>query len=210
LFTRAATDARLRRNPNIVQRRPAPVRYGPGTPGLSAAAWSAQVRVPGRTPRRWEPVNWWSAGTPISRSPASLARRYWVSSAVQPHPDQAARSRRLSVDVDTVPHVAFDAHALLILIASPGDTREERDAVERALHGWNADRAEREQVVLLPQRWETSAVPRLGGRAQSITGARLVLGGTDATGRRLCAGGSASRVQADTRAAGAARHLREP
>lgn len=70
--------------------------------------------------------------------------------------------------------MAFDAHALLVLIASPGDTVAERDAAERALHGWNADRAVREQVVLLPRRWENAAVPRLGGRAQSIINEQLV------------------------------------
>lgn len=73
-----------------------------------------------------------------------------------------------------VQNVAFDAHVLLVLIASPGDTLEERDAAERALHGWNASRAEREQIVLLPRRWENSAVPRLGGRAQSIINEDLV------------------------------------
>jgi hypothetical protein len=65
--------------------------------------------------------------------------------------------------------MAFDAHVLKVLIASPGDTAEERDAVERSLHGWNASRAEREQVILLPRRWESDAVPRLGGGGQSIT-----------------------------------------
>ena len=70
--------------------------------------------------------------------------------------------------------VAFDAHVLKVLIASPGDTLEERDAVERALHGWNGDRAERESIVLLPQRWETNAVPRLGAPAQSIINEQLV------------------------------------
>ncbi|GAA4177025.1 hypothetical protein GCM10022251_79690 [Phytohabitans flavus] len=70
--------------------------------------------------------------------------------------------------------MAFDAHVLKVLIASPGDTRDERDAVERALHAWNADRAEREQVVLLPRRWETNAVPRLGSRGQSVINEQLV------------------------------------
>ena len=70
--------------------------------------------------------------------------------------------------------MSFDAHVLKVLIASPGDTREERDAVERALHGWNADRAGREQVILLPRRWETSAVPRLGGSGQSVINEQLV------------------------------------
>ena len=70
--------------------------------------------------------------------------------------------------------MAFDAHVLRILIASPGDTKEERDAVERGLHGWNAARAERERVILLPARWETDAVPRLGGSGQSVINDQLV------------------------------------
>jgi hypothetical protein len=70
--------------------------------------------------------------------------------------------------------MAFDAHVFRVLIASPGDTKEEREAVERSLHGWNAARAEREQVILLPTRWETHAVPRLGGSGQSIINDQLV------------------------------------
>ena len=70
--------------------------------------------------------------------------------------------------------MTFDAHVLKVLIASPGDTADERDAVERALHAWNGDRAEREQVILLPRRWETNAVPRLGGSAQSVINEQLV------------------------------------
>lgn len=70
--------------------------------------------------------------------------------------------------------MAFDAHVLKVLIASPSDTGEERDAVERALHGWNADRSSREQVILLPRRWEANAVPRLGSSAQTIINEELV------------------------------------
>lgn len=70
--------------------------------------------------------------------------------------------------------MTFDAHVLKVLIASPGDTSGEREAVEHALHAWNADRAEREEVVLLPRRWETSAVPRLGGSGQSVINEQLV------------------------------------
>jgi hypothetical protein len=67
----------------------------------------------------------------------------------------------------------FDAHVLKVLIASPSDTGSERDAAERALHGWNADRAEREQVILLPRRWE-NAVPRLGGSGQGVINQQMV------------------------------------
>lgn len=68
----------------------------------------------------------------------------------------------------------FDAQVLRVLIASPGDTRDERDAVERALHDWNATRAAREQVVLLPRRWETNAVPVLGGSGQVAINQQLL------------------------------------
>ncbi|RIS61417.1 hypothetical protein [Mycobacteroides abscessus] len=64
--------------------------------------------------------------------------------------------------------MGFDAHVLKVLIASPGDTRRERDAIEHALYGWNSARAEREQIQLAPWRWETNAVPELGGSAQDI------------------------------------------
>lgn len=70
--------------------------------------------------------------------------------------------------------MAFQARVVKVLIASPGDTGEERDAVERGLHSWNASRSEREGVVLLPQRWETHAVPQLGGSAQRVINSQLV------------------------------------
>lgn len=70
--------------------------------------------------------------------------------------------------------MAFDAHVLKVLIASPGDTSDERVAVVESLHGWNAARGEREKVVLLPRRWETDAVPHLGGSGQSVINSQLV------------------------------------
>lgn len=70
--------------------------------------------------------------------------------------------------------MAFDAHVLKVLIASPGDTSDERDAVVESLHGWNAARGEPENVVLLPRRWETDAVPHLGGSGQSVINSQLV------------------------------------
>lgn len=70
--------------------------------------------------------------------------------------------------------MAFDAHVLKVFIASPGDTSEERDAVSEALQGWNAARAEKEQVVLFPWRWEKHAVPALGGTAQGVINEQAV------------------------------------
>lgn len=68
----------------------------------------------------------------------------------------------------------FEAHVLKVLIASPGDTTDERNAVERALHGWNAARAEREGVILLPRRYESDTVPLLGKSGQGVVNDQLV------------------------------------
>ncbi|WP_127480881.1 hypothetical protein [Nocardioides pantholopis] len=70
--------------------------------------------------------------------------------------------------------MVFQAHVLKILIASPGDTDVERDAVESALGGWNASRAETEQTVLLPWRWEKHGIPVLGASAQSVINTQAV------------------------------------
>ncbi|KQT93518.1 hypothetical protein ASG49_00410 [Marmoricola sp. Leaf446] len=69
----------------------------------------------------------------------------------------------------------FSANVLRVLIASPSDTAELRDAVEQALHGWNGDRAASSSVVLLPRRWETNAVPELTGEdGQTVINRQLV------------------------------------
>lgn len=64
--------------------------------------------------------------------------------------------------------MAYTATVLRILIASPSDTGEARDAVEKAVHEWNQANAQNKQVVLQPWRWETSSVPQLGGHPQSF------------------------------------------
>lgn len=60
------------------------------------------------------------------------------------------------------------------MIASPSDTREERDAVEGSLAGWNASRAEPAQTMLLPWRWEMHSVPVLGPTAQGVINSQAV------------------------------------
>jgi hypothetical protein len=70
--------------------------------------------------------------------------------------------------------VGFEARVLTVLIASPGDTATARNVVEATVLSWNRDRASSSKVVLLPKRWETDAVPELGGDAQSIINRQLV------------------------------------
>ncbi|WP_298870588.1 DUF4062 domain-containing protein [uncultured Microbacterium sp.] len=64
--------------------------------------------------------------------------------------------------------MSYHATVLRVMIASPSDVPEARDAVERALYSWNASNSRNKKVVLVPWRWETSSVPVLGGHPQAL------------------------------------------
>jgi hypothetical protein len=69
--------------------------------------------------------------------------------------------------------VPFKATVLRVLIASPGDTVEERNALRETLHDWNGVHGD-EGVMLQPQMWERDAVPDLGGHPQKMINEQLV------------------------------------
>lgn len=62
----------------------------------------------------------------------------------------------------------FQAQTYRVLIASPGDVREERDALRDIVGYWSADHAEAEGVAFLPLRWEEHSRPEAGDRPQAI------------------------------------------
>lgn len=64
--------------------------------------------------------------------------------------------------------MAFQAAALVVLVASPSDTSSERSAVAEAIGKWNVSRGDREGVVLIPWLYEQHAVPRMGAGPQSV------------------------------------------
>lgn len=63
---------------------------------------------------------------------------------------------------------------ILVLIASPGDTAEERATVTDELVDWNVNRGRREGVALLPSRYEKHSIARMGGRAQQVINEQAV------------------------------------
>ncbi len=63
-----------------------------------------------------------------------------------------------------------------VLIASPSDLAEERQAATEAVYEWNAQHATAESVVLLPIKWETHAMPQTGVRPQQAINRQLVSG----------------------------------
>src|ERR1700757_774845 len=70
--------------------------------------------------------------------------------------------------------MSFKAETYLVLIASPSDLPEERQAATEAINEWNAQHAAAESVVLLPVKWETHATPESGVRPQDAINRQLV------------------------------------
>lgn len=61
-----------------------------------------------------------------------------------------------------------------VMIGSPSDLAEERQAATEAVNEWNAQHADAEGAVLLPIKWETHAIPTSGVRPQSAINDQLV------------------------------------
>jgi hypothetical protein len=70
--------------------------------------------------------------------------------------------------------MSFSSETYRVLIASPSDLPEERQAATDAINEWNAQHAGAEGVVLLPVRWETHAVPEITRRPQEAINRQLV------------------------------------
>lgn len=108
-----------------------------------------------------------SEGTIITRRPA----RKW---SIAGHPRRGPGKTWLRGVAPIVGAMSYTATVLRIMIASPSDVGEERDAVEAALHGWNASNSKTKKVILQPWRWESSSVPVLGGHPQKLINAQGV------------------------------------
>lgn len=63
---------------------------------------------------------------------------------------------------------------ILVLIASPGDTAEERATVRDKINDWNTNRGPRQKIVFLPWLFERHAVSRMGDRPQAIINSQAV------------------------------------
>ena len=70
--------------------------------------------------------------------------------------------------------MSFTSETYQVLIASPSDLAEERQAATETINDWNAQHAIAESVVLLPVKWETHATPQSGVRPQEAINRQLV------------------------------------
>lgn len=63
-----------------------------------------------------------------------------------------------------------------VMIASPSDIPEVREAVKESLQAWNNANSRNRNIILLPLLWENSSVPLMGDDAQQIINSQLVDG----------------------------------
>jgi len=68
----------------------------------------------------------------------------------------------------------FTSETYRVLLASPADLAEERQAATEAVNDWNDQHASAESVVLLPVKWETHALPQSSIRPQEAINRQLV------------------------------------
>ncbi|MEZ0272329.1 MAG: hypothetical protein ACAH18_09565 [Methylophilaceae bacterium] len=72
--------------------------------------------------------------------------------------------------------MSFPAKVYRILIGSPSDVPEERQAIPTALNEWNVKNSFDKKTVFLPTKWETDTVPIMGGRPQELINKQIVIG----------------------------------
>lgn len=70
--------------------------------------------------------------------------------------------------------MAYSATVFSVLIASPSDVNEEREAIAQTIHEWNSLNAAETAKVLLPVRWESHSAPAMGDRPQGIINNQVV------------------------------------
>jgi hypothetical protein len=70
--------------------------------------------------------------------------------------------------------MAYDCRVYRVLIASPSDVHEEREAAVRVIQQWNDLYSYSRKVALLPLRWETHTAPDYGTRPQEIINRAIV------------------------------------
>jgi hypothetical protein len=85
-----------------------------------------------------------------------------------------SKSYRFIFEIKEVPPMAYDSRVYRVLIASPSDVLEEREAAVRVMQDWNNLHSDNRRVVVLPLRWETHTAPEYNVRPQEAINRRIV------------------------------------
>jgi len=70
--------------------------------------------------------------------------------------------------------LAYSATVFNVLIASPSDVNDEREAIAQTIHDWNSLNSSETGKVLLPVRWESHSAPAMGDRPQQLINDQVV------------------------------------
>lgn len=70
--------------------------------------------------------------------------------------------------------MAFEATVYEVLIASPSDCDQYREAAQLELAAWNREHGRASNVLFLPRLWELDAVPAMGADAQGVINQQLL------------------------------------
>lgn len=68
----------------------------------------------------------------------------------------------------------YNANVIEVLVASPGDTNNQRETIRQAVLRWNSTESRHFGVVLLPVMWETHTYPDLSQPAQPSINKQIV------------------------------------
>jgi hypothetical protein len=68
----------------------------------------------------------------------------------------------------------FPAIGINVMIASPSDVEQERQAARELIHEWNDTNAQDQRIVLLPMGWESHSSPKMGDRPQAIINSQVL------------------------------------
>ena len=68
----------------------------------------------------------------------------------------------------------FPAIGINVMIASPSDVEEVRQAARGIIHEWNDTNAQEQRIVLLPMGWQSHSSPKMGDRPQEIINTQLL------------------------------------
>ena len=68
----------------------------------------------------------------------------------------------------------FTANVLRVMIASPGDVKEEREIVTKEIYRWNDAHTSSRKLILQPVKWETHSTPQLGAPPQEVLNEQIL------------------------------------
>lgn len=69
----------------------------------------------------------------------------------------------------------YPATVYQIMLASPGDVTEEREAAREIMQEWNIQHAKHRNIIIFPLGWEYNTIPEVGNRPQALINKQILI-----------------------------------